>query len=122
MNILALTQNLLNDLDYFKQLTYTSYSMTDYEFLDILDERNGECYSFYRFKDKAVYWTFYRNQQEFSFKSMKTYTVKPGLAYKEKVIETLKNRPNNPFEIYNEYDIELASDTRCSIKNIKEIK
>ena len=122
MNILALTQNLVNDLDYFKQLTYTFYSMTDYEFLDILDERNGECYSFYRFKDKDVYWTFYRNQQEFSLKSMKTYKLNPGLFCKEKVIETLKNRPNNPFEIYNEYDIELACDIRCSIKNIKVIK
>lgn len=122
MNILELKQNLFNDLDYFKQLTYTFYSMTDYEFLDILDERNGECYSFFKFKDKDVYWTFYRNHQEFSLKSMKTYKLNPGLWYKEKVIETLKNRPNNPFEIYKEYDIELIYDTKCSIKNIKEIK
>lgn len=81
-------------------------------FLDIIDKRNGEVYSFYKNKHQDQNYTFYDNHQMWDI-----YLCDKKSIFKDKennpfdfdVIYVAKPRPINPFEKYSEYQIKFDS-------------
>lgn len=117
MNILQLTMNILNDVNVLKYYSATTFYMTDFDFLDILDKRNGEIYSFYKEKNNKN-WIYFESHQEHSLYSMDKGKTEHGLFGNTVLrIDSYKNRPINPFEKLGEYEIKISNN--YNIENIK---
>lgn len=96
--------------------------MEEFTFLDIMDKRNGEVYVFYKHNQNDKYYTFDSCHQQHCVNSMTEKTVwknRKKDPFDFDIIKVAKERPENPFKRFGEYDIIL--DKYGQVCEIKEI-